>query len=51
MYRMVNIGGLSALITTLLEKYVGYWVAYLVPLCVMALSIVPLLAWRHTFGK
>ncbi|THC88284.1 hypothetical protein EYZ11_012273 [Aspergillus tanneri] len=49
-YWMANIGGLSALITTVLEKYVGYWVAYLVPLCMMALSVVPLLAWRHTFG-
>ncbi|KAF4151947.1 hypothetical protein CNMCM6069_002802 [Aspergillus lentulus] len=50
-YWMVNIGGLSALITTILEKYVGYWVAYLLPLCMMALSIVPLLAWRHTFVR
>ncbi|GIJ88176.1 hypothetical protein Asppvi_007094 [Aspergillus pseudoviridinutans] len=50
-YWMVNVGGLSALITTVLEKYVGYWVAYLVPLCMMALSIVPLLAWRHTFVR
>ncbi|EIT77787.1 H+/oligopeptide symporter [Aspergillus oryzae 100-8] len=45
---MVNVGGLSALMTTILEKYVGYWVAYLVPLCMMVLSVVPLLAWRHT---
>ncbi|KAL5361376.1 oligopeptide transporter [Aspergillus floccosus] len=50
-YWTVNIGGLSALITTLLEKYVGYWVAYLIPLCMMALSVVPLLAWRHTFVR
>ncbi|KAF4212575.1 hypothetical protein CNMCM8980_000756 [Aspergillus fumigatiaffinis] len=50
-YWMVNIGGLSALITTILEKYVGYWVAYLLPLCMMALSIVPLLVWRHTFVR
>lgn len=48
---MVNVGGLSALMTTILEKYVGYWVAYLVPLCMMVLSVVPLLAWRHTLGK
>ncbi|KAG2418128.1 hypothetical protein HFD88_001229 [Aspergillus terreus] len=50
-YWMVNIGGLSALVTTLLEKYVGYWVAYLIPLCMTALSVVPLLAWRHTFVR
>ncbi|KAB8068853.1 oligopeptide transporter [Aspergillus leporis] len=50
-YWMVNIGGLSALITTVLEKYVGYWVAYLVPLCMMVLSVVPLLVWRHTFVR
>ncbi|KAF7183383.1 hypothetical protein CNMCM7691_003582 [Aspergillus felis] len=50
-YWTVNIGGLSALITTVLEKYVGYWVAYLVPLCMMAVSLVPLLAWRHTFVR
>ncbi|KAB8200564.1 oligopeptide transporter [Aspergillus parasiticus] len=46
-YWMVNVGGLSALITTILEKYVGYWVSYLVPLRIMALSVVPLLVWRH----
>ncbi|KAE8338877.1 hypothetical protein BDV24DRAFT_153154 [Aspergillus arachidicola] len=45
--RMVNVGGLSVLITTILEKYVGYWVSYLVPLGIMALSVVPLLVWRH----
>ncbi|PKX91326.1 oligopeptide transporter [Aspergillus novofumigatus IBT 16806] len=43
--------GLSALVTTILEKYAGYWVAYLVPLCMMALSVVPLLAWRHIFVR
>ncbi|KAE8131230.1 oligopeptide transporter [Aspergillus pseudotamarii] len=48
---MVNVGGLSALITTILERYVGYWVSYLVPLCMMALSIIPLLAWRHRFVR
>ncbi|PIG79386.1 oligopeptide transporter [Aspergillus arachidicola] len=46
-YWMVNVGGLSALITTILERYVGYWVSYLVPLSIMALSVVPLLVWRH----
>ncbi|GFF32365.1 peptide transporter PTR2 [Aspergillus udagawae] len=50
-YWMVNVGGLSALITTVLEKYVGYWIAYLIPLCMMALSVVPLLVWRHTFVR
>ncbi|EAW17061.1 oligopeptide transporter [Aspergillus fischeri NRRL 181] len=50
-YWMVNIGGLSALTTTILEKYVGYWAAYLVPLCMMALSVVPLLAWQHIFVR
>ncbi|KAE8365509.1 hypothetical protein BDV27DRAFT_156798 [Aspergillus caelatus] len=50
-YWVVNVRGLSALITTILEKYVGYWVAYLVPLCAVALSIVPLLVWRHTFVR
>jgi len=30
---MINIGSLAGLAITLLEKYVGFWAAYLLPLC------------------
>lgn len=47
---MVNIGGLAALATTILERYVGFWAAYLLPFCVMWVSILPLIVWRHKFS-
>ena len=50
-FRMVNIGGLAALGTTLLERYVGFWAAYLTPLCVLGLGMLPLVLWRNKFSK
>lgn len=48
---MVNIAGLAALGTTFLEKYVGFWAAYLPPVCAMALGVLPLLLFRTTYGN
>lgn len=48
---MVNIAGLAALATTFLEKYVGFWAAYLPPICIMALGFIPLLVFRTRYGK
>ncbi|KAK3385608.1 oligopeptide transporter [Podospora didyma] len=50
-YWMVNIGGLGSLGTTFLERYVGFWTAYLVPLIVMGVGTVPLFLWRRRFVK
>lgn len=48
---MVNIAGLAALGTTFLEKYVGFWAAYLPPVIAMAIGIIPLVSFRSQFGE
>lgn len=48
---MVNIAGLAALGTTFLEKYVGFWAAYLPPVIAMAVGIIPLVLFRSKFGE
>lgn len=50
-YRMVNIAGLAALATTFLEKYVGFWAAFIPPAGAMALGMIPLVMFRTKFGK
>jgi POT family proton-dependent oligopeptide transporter len=37
-YWCVNVGGLSGLATTALELHVGFWAAYLLPLCALSVS-------------
>lgn len=49
--RMVNIAGLAALATTFLEKYVGFWAAFIPPAGAMALGMIPLVMFRTKFGK
>ena len=51
MNRMVNIAGLAALMTTFLEKYVGFWAAFIPPAVVMVLGMIPLVMYRTKFGK
>ncbi|KAH9997466.1 major facilitator superfamily domain-containing protein [Xylariaceae sp. FL0662B] len=46
-----NIGGFIADCTPLVERYVGFWVAYLVPCCVMWLTLVPILLGRSKFVR
>ena len=48
---MVNIAGLAALGTTFLEKYVGFWAAFIPPAGAMALGMIPLVIFRTEFGK
>ncbi|KAL8640902.1 MAG: hypothetical protein Q9226_008695, partial [Calogaya cf. arnoldii] len=48
-YWMVNIAGLAALGTTFLEKYVGFWAAYIPPVIAMAVGIITLVLFRSTF--
>lgn len=50
-YRAVNIVGFFADSTPLLERYVGFWVAYLVPCCCMWLALIPILLGRNFFGQ
>ncbi|GAW20387.1 hypothetical protein ANO14919_098930 [Xylariales sp. No.14919] len=50
-YWMVNIAALSSIPTTLLEKHVGFWAAYLLPTVVLIVACVPALIWRKRFVK
>ncbi|KAJ5885548.1 Proton-dependent oligopeptide transporter family [Penicillium taxi] len=48
-YWTINIVGFLADSTPLLERYVGFWVAYLVPCCAMWLALLPVLFGRNYF--
>jgi len=48
--RMVNIGSLGSIATTLMEKYIGFWSAYLLDLCAVALCILVVQIARPEFG-
>ncbi|KAK6951751.1 hypothetical protein Daesc_006274 [Daldinia eschscholtzii] len=50
-YWAVNVVGFFADSTPLLEKYVGFWVAYLVPCCCMWLALIPILLGRNHFSE
>ncbi|GIJ83142.1 hypothetical protein Asppvi_001661 [Aspergillus pseudoviridinutans] len=39
-YWMVNVGSLGSIATTLMEKYIGFWSAYLLDLCAVVLAVV-----------
>ena len=47
---MVNIAGLAALATTFLEKYVGFWAAFIPPAGAMAFGMIPLVMFRTKFS-
>jgi hypothetical protein len=42
-HRLINIGALSGIATTLLERYVGFWAAFLLPYCGLWLALATLL--------
>ncbi|KAI0814711.1 MFS general substrate transporter [Xylaria sp. FL0064] len=47
-YWMVNIAALSSIATTLVEKHVDFWAAYLLATGIFLLGIIPVLLWsRH----
>ncbi|KAG0238222.1 peptide transporter ptr2 [Actinomortierella wolfii] len=50
-YFCINVGSLSAIITTNCEKYVGFWLAYLIPLVVFIGAIFALLYGRNKYVK
>jgi POT family proton-dependent oligopeptide transporter len=50
-YRTINIIGFLADSTPLLERYVGFWVAYLVPCCAMWLALLPVLFGSNYFSE
>ncbi|KAJ5138897.1 uncharacterized protein N7515_003745 [Penicillium bovifimosum] len=48
-YWGVNIGGLSGIATTELEKIYGFWAAFLLPLCSLAVSLVAFFIGRRRY--
>ncbi|KAG0270284.1 peptide transporter ptr2 [Actinomortierella ambigua] len=50
-YFCINVGSLSAIITTNIEKYIGFWLAYLIPLVVFLLAVACLLYGKDKFVK
>jgi dipeptide/tripeptide permease len=48
-YFCINIGGLSAIATTNMELYTGFWSAYLLCLCTFAVGIAILITGKKTY--
>lgn len=47
---MVNIGSLGSIATTLMEKYIGFWSAYLLDLCAVVLAVIVVHLAKPKFG-
>ncbi|CAF1232908.1 unnamed protein product [Rotaria sordida] len=50
-YWAINLGALSSVITTNIEKYHSFWLAYLIPMVVFTGSIAVLLVGRHRYTR
>lgn len=50
-YVCINVGSLSALATTELELHIGFWAAYLLPLCFFSIAIGTLVLGRRGYVK
>lgn len=48
--RAINVVGFVADSTRLLERYVGFWLAYLIPCCAIWLALIPILFGRKYFS-
>ncbi|KAF3484344.1 oligopeptide transporter [Arthroderma uncinatum] len=48
-YWMVNLGSLGSIATTLMEKYIGYWSAYLLDVCAVVLCVIIIQLARPKF--
>ena len=48
-YWCINLGCLSGLATTFIEKEVGFWAAYLLPFCVLWIALAGLILGRRKF--
>ncbi|KAG8529641.1 uncharacterized protein KY384_005122 [Bacidia gigantensis] len=47
---MINIAAFFSFATTYLEKYVGFWAAYLLPTCVLCIAFLHLIVWNKHLG-
>jgi POT family proton-dependent oligopeptide transporter len=50
-YLMINIGSLSVIATTQLEKHVGFWAAFLLPFCFFFVGILALILGKNQYVK
>lgn len=50
-YLMINIGSMSVIATTELEAHVGFWAAYLLPLCFFVIALVALFLGKNMYVK
>ena len=48
-YFCVNIGSLSSIATTIMEKHIGFWSAYLLPLCMFLVGFVVIILGRKQY--
>ena len=48
-YWTINVGGLSAIISTNIERYYSFWLAFLVPVTIFTGSIIVLMAGRRRY--
>ncbi|KAJ7482017.1 peptide transporter PTR2-A [Mycena latifolia] len=50
-YWCVNVGSLSGVATTLMEKYIDFWAAFLLPFCSLWVALIVLVLGRNKFVK
>ncbi|RKU46176.1 hypothetical protein DL546_008452 [Coniochaeta pulveracea] len=50
-YWCINVGGLSGIATTSLELHVGFWAAFLLPLCALSISAAVLVLGRNRLTR
>lgn len=50
-YLMINIGSLSVIATTEMELHIGFWAAFLLPLCFFVLALVTLVIGKNQYVK
>ena len=48
-YVCINVGSLSSALTTVLESRVGFWLAYLVPVCIFGTGFTVLVSERKSY--
>jgi POT family proton-dependent oligopeptide transporter len=48
-YLCINVGSMSSAFTTVLEARVGFWLAYLLPLCIFAIGFFILVKERRSY--
>jgi POT family proton-dependent oligopeptide transporter len=51
LYRVINVGGLAGIVTTLTEKHAGFGYAYLISLCLMVVAAALFQAGYFHFGE